>query len=53
TLADVANYTYVARAPEGDVSLDPYPQVRAWLARIEALPGFLPMARTPADEVAA
>lgn len=44
TLADIANYTYVAHAPEGNVSLEPYPQVRAWLARIEALPGFVPMA---------
>ncbi|MDM0033258.1 glutathione S-transferase [Variovorax sp. J22P271] len=43
TLADVANYSYVAHAPEGNVSLEPYPQVRAWLARIEALPGFVPM----------
>ena len=44
TLADIANYTYVAHAPEGNVSLDAYPQVRAWLVRIEALPGFVPMA---------
>jgi glutathione S-transferase len=44
TLADIANCTYVAHAPEGNVSLEPYPQVRAWLARIEALPGFVPMA---------
>jgi glutathione S-transferase len=43
TLADVANYSYVARAPEGNVSLEDYPNVRAWLARIEALPGFVPM----------
>jgi glutathione S-transferase len=43
TLADVACYTYVARAPEGDISLEPYPALRAWLARIEALPGFVPM----------
>lgn len=46
TLADVANYTYIAHAPEGNVSLADYPQVRAWLARIEALPGFVPMQRT-------
>ena len=46
TLADIANYTYIAHAPEGNVSLAPYPQLRAWLARIEALPGFIPMART-------
>jgi glutathione S-transferase len=44
TLADIANYSYVAHAPEGNVSLDAYPQVRAWLARIEALPGFVSMA---------
>lgn len=47
TLADVANYSYVVRAPDGHVSLEPYPNVRAWLARIEALPGFVPM-RSPA-----
>lgn len=43
TLADVAHYSYVARAPEGGVSLADYPAVRAWLARIEALPRFVPM----------
>ncbi|WDY59182.1 glutathione S-transferase family protein [Pseudomonas sp. PSKL.D1] len=46
TIADVANYSYIAHAPEGNVSLEPYPNVRAWLARIEALPGFVPMPRT-------
>lgn len=48
TIADIANYTYIAHAPEGGVSLDPYPNVRAWLARIEALPGFVPMQSTAA-----
>lgn len=46
SIADVANYTYIAHAPEGNVSLQAYPQVRAWLQRIEALPGFVPMQRT-------
>jgi glutathione S-transferase len=46
TLADVANYSYIAHAPEGNVSLDAYPSIRAWLARIEALPGFVPMPKT-------
>ncbi|ATB64284.1 glutathione S-transferase family protein [Pseudomonas mosselii] len=46
TIADIANYSYIAHAPEGNVSLEPYPNVRAWLARIEALPGFVPMPRT-------
>ncbi len=43
TVADLALYAYTARAPEGDVSLEPYPAIRAWLGRIEALPGFVPM----------
>jgi len=47
TLADVACYAYVARAPEGDISLEPYPGLCAWLARVEALPGFVPMLATP------
>jgi glutathione S-transferase len=45
TIADVAMYSYTDRAPEGGVSLDPYPHVVAWLRRIEALPGFVPMQR--------
>ena len=48
TIADVALYSYVARAPEGNVDLAPFPAVRAWLGRVEALPGFLPMPRTRA-----
>ena len=46
TLADIANYSYIAHAPEGNVSLEPYLNVRAWLARIEALPKFAPMAKS-------
>lgn len=45
TIADVAAYAYIALAPEGDVSLDPYPAIRAWLARVEAWPRFVPMHR--------
>jgi glutathione S-transferase len=48
TIADVANYSYIAHAPEGNVSLQAYPNVRAWLERVEALPGFVPMQRTAA-----
>jgi glutathione S-transferase len=48
TLADIALYSYTAHAPEGDVSLEAYPAIRAWLSRIEALPGFVPMQRAPA-----
>lgn len=46
TLADVALYTYTAHAPEGHISLDPYPAIRSWLQAVESLPGFVPMVRT-------
>lgn len=51
TIADVAAYSYIAHAPEGNVSLDEYANVQAWLARIENLPGFTPMPRTAAGLV--
>lgn len=53
TLADVACYSYVAHAPEGGIPLEPYPAVRAWLSRIEALPRFKPMPRSPIPAPAA
>lgn len=46
TIADIANYTYIAHAPEGNVSLRDYPHVSAWLARIEQLPRFVAMSKT-------
>ena len=52
TIADLACYAYIAHAPEGGVALDAYPAVRAWLGRVEALPGFVPMARSPLSGVA-
>lgn len=42
TVADVACYSYTIFAAEGGVSLKPYPAVRAWFARIQALPNYLP-----------
>jgi glutathione S-transferase len=47
TIADVALYSYIARAPEGNVDLSDYPNVNAWLRRIEALPGFVEFQKTP------
>ncbi|WEY41116.1 glutathione S-transferase [Paraburkholderia sp. SUR17] len=52
TIADVAAYAYIAHAPEGGISLDPYPNLRAWLRRIEALPRFVPMPQTKAGLLA-
>ncbi|MNF00765.1 hypothetical protein D3C80_1996440 [compost metagenome] len=46
TIADVAIYSYVARAPEGNVDLSIYPAVDAYLRRIEALPGYVPFVQT-------
>ncbi|KJZ48397.1 glutathione S-transferase family protein [Pseudomonas fluorescens] len=48
TIADVSAYSYIAHAPEGNVSLEDYANIRAWLARVEALPGFVGMPRTVA-----
>ena len=46
TIADIANYSYIAHAPEGDVSLENYTNIKQWLTRIEALPGFVAMQTT-------
>ena len=43
TIADLACYAYTARAPEGDISLAPYGNIRSWLSRVEAIPEFPPM----------
>jgi len=40
TIADVAVYGDVAYAEEGAIDLSPYPNVKAWMGRIEKLPGF-------------
>jgi len=47
TVADVALYSYIASAPEGNVDLSGYAHVGAWLKRIEALPGFVEFQKTP------
>jgi glutathione S-transferase len=46
SIADLALYAYTAHAPEGGIALDDYPALRAWLARVEALPGFVAMPAT-------
>jgi len=47
TIADVALYSYLARAPEGNVDLAPYGRVTAWLNRVEGLDGFVPFEKSP------
>ena len=48
TIADVAAFSYIEHAPEGGVALAPYPNIRAWLANVRALPGFVAMPATRA-----
>ncbi|MFP3246882.1 MAG: glutathione S-transferase [Paraburkholderia sp.] len=52
TIADIAAHSYIAHAPEGGVSLEPYPHIRAWLKRVEALPRFVPMRTSKAGLLA-
>ncbi|RDJ13448.1 glutathione S-transferase family protein [Rhizobium grahamii] len=47
TIADVALYSYIARAPEGNVDRSAYRNVTVWLERIEGLPGFEPFQKSP------
>ncbi|MCF7545653.1 glutathione S-transferase family protein [Pseudomonas petrae] len=46
TLADIANYSYVAHVPEGNVSLQTYPNIRAWVKRLENFKRFVPMVKS-------
>lgn len=48
TIADVALYSYIANAPEGNVDLSGYPQILTWLRRVEGLAGFVPFQQTAA-----
>jgi glutathione S-transferase len=43
SIADIALYAYTHVAPEGGFELDAYPAVRAWLDRVAALPGHVPI----------
>ncbi len=43
TIADLAVFPYVALAGDGGIDLAPYPNVRAWITRIQAQPGYVPM----------
>ena len=40
TIADLSVFVYVALAPMGDISLEPYPGVMACIERIKGWKGF-------------
>lgn len=48
-IADIALHAYTCVAPHGGITLDAYPSLRAWLARVEATPGFVPMPAPDAE----
>lgn len=41
TIADIALYGYLHRAGEAGIDLEPFPRVRAWLARVAQQPGYI------------
>ena len=43
TLADLSLYAYTHVAHEGRFDLEPYPAIRAWLDRVAAEPGHVPI----------
>jgi glutathione S-transferase len=43
SIADISLYAYTHVATEGGFDLGPYPAVRAWLARVAAQPGHVPI----------
>jgi glutathione S-transferase len=43
SLADIALYAYTHVAAEGGFSLEPFPNIQAWLSRVEREPGYAPI----------
>jgi glutathione S-transferase len=43
TIADIGLYAYTHLAPEGGFELEPYPAIEAWLRRVVAQPGHIPI----------
>ncbi len=51
TIADIALFAYTHVADEGGFSLDRYPAIREWLARVVARPAFVPMVDTQGESL--
>ena len=51
TIADLTLYAYTVVAPEGGFDLAPFPHVTAWLSRIAALPGYVPITHRPGTQL--
>ena len=46
SIADIALYGYTHVAEDGEFQLSRYPSVQRWLKRVEATPGYIPLAQT-------
>jgi glutathione S-transferase len=53
TIADIALYAYTHLAHECDFNLSPFPAIRDWLDRVEAVPGHMPMTARARNVIAA
>jgi glutathione S-transferase len=51
-IADIALFAYTHCAGDGGFDLAAYPAVTAWLDRVRAVPGFVPMPPYAAENVA-
>ena len=43
SITDIALFAYTHVAHEGGFPLDDFPKIRAWIERVNAQPGFVPM----------
>ena len=47
SIADIALYAYTHVAPDGGIELTSYPNILAWIGRVAAQPGYVPLQRRP------
>jgi glutathione S-transferase len=45
TIADIGMFGYVAMAPQGGYDMTRFPAIGAWLARVKAQPGWVPLVK--------
>lgn len=51
-IADISLFAYTHVAPHGGITLDAYPAILAWISRVEATSGFIPMTPPDANAIA-
>jgi glutathione S-transferase len=43
TIADIGMFGYVSMAPQGGYEIERFPSIGAWLVRVKAQPGWVPL----------